>query len=188
MGFAGRRKLYLYGLALLFILLLLIGLVALSDSKAASWVIGSLLLAYVFVYDLTIGPVCYSLVAEIPSTRLKTKTIVLGRNMYNVMGIINQVITPYMLNPTAWNWKGKTGFFWAGICFLCVTWTYFRLPEPKGRTYGELDVLFEKGIKAKDFASTDVTTGASEKDVFELPPLSPVSFSSFGVIRRAQSK
>jgi SP family general alpha glucoside:H+ symporter-like MFS transporter len=38
---------------------------------------------------------------------------------------------PYMLNPTKWNWAGKTGFFWAGIGFLCLTWAFFRLPELK---------------------------------------------------------
>lgn len=73
------------------------------------------------------------------------------------MGIVNGVIVPYMLNPTAWNWKGKAGFFWAGMCFLCFLWTYFRLPEPKGRTYGEMDVLFERGISARKFARTDVS-------------------------------
>ncbi len=62
-----------------------------------------------------------------------------------------------MLNPTAWNWKGKAGFFWAGMCFLCFLWTYFRLPEPKGRTYGELDILFERKIGARKFRHTDVS-------------------------------
>jgi len=157
MSRAGRRTLYVRGLAALTLLLFLIGLISISDSKGASWGIGSMLLVYTFAYDLTVGPVCYSLVAEIPSTRLKTKTIVLARNLYNVMGIVNGIITPYMLNPTAWNWKGKTGFFWAGLCFLCLTWAYFRLPEPKGRTYGELDTLFERHISARKFSSTDVS-------------------------------
>lgn len=158
----GRRTLYVNGLAALCLLLLLIGLVSISTSKAASWGIGSLLLIYTFTYDITVGPVCYSLVAEIPSTRLKTKTIVLARNVYNVMGIINGIIMPYMLNPTAWDWKGKTGFFWAGACFICFLWTYFRLPEPKGRTYGELDKLFERRISARKFADTDVSPWAVE--------------------------
>jgi SP family general alpha glucoside:H+ symporter-like MFS transporter len=30
-------------------------------------------------------------------------------------------------------------------------WTWFRLPEPKGRTYGELDILFEKKASARKF-------------------------------------
>src|SRR6187402_3304785 len=98
MAHAGRRTLYVWGLGLLTTLLLLIGLTSISSSKGASWGIGSLLLVYTFTYDITVGPVCYSLVAEIPSTRLKTKTIVLSRNVYNVVGIINGVIVPYMLN------------------------------------------------------------------------------------------
>lgn len=112
--------------------------------------------------DITVGPVCYSLVAEIPSTRLKTKTIVLSRNLYNLCGIINGVIVPYMLNPTAWNWKGKAGFFWAGACSLCFLWTYFRLPEPRGRTYGEMDILFEQHVPARKFRTTNVSAWSHE--------------------------
>lgn len=106
---------------------------------------------------MTVGPVCYSLVAELSSTRLRTKTIVLSRNVYNVFGIVNGVITPYMLNPTAWNWGAKSGFFWFGLNTLCLTWTYFRLPEPKGRTYGELDILFSNKVSARKFRNTDAT-------------------------------
>lgn len=61
-----------------------------------------------------------------------------------------------MLGPLEWNWGGKTGFFWAGMCFMLLTWCYFRLPEPKDRTYGELDVLFEHGVSARHFKSTKV--------------------------------
>lgn len=61
-----------------------------------------------------------------------------------------------MLNPTAWNWSNYTGFFWAGICFCCCVYTYFRVPEPRGRTYAELDVLFEHKVSARKFESTKV--------------------------------
>lgn len=61
---------------------------------------------------------------------------------------------------TAWNWSLKTGFFWAGFCFLCIVYTYFRIPEPAGRTFAELDLLFERGVSARKFAKTKV-------DVFE---------------------
>lgn len=162
MSYVGRRTIYVYGLAILTILLLLIGLASLSNSTATPWAVGSLLLAYTFMYDITVGPVCYSLVSELPSTRLKTKSIVLARSAYNIFGIVNGVITPYMLNPTAWNWKGKSGFFWAGLCFICLLWSYFRLPEPKGRTYGELDDLFARGISARKFKGADVTPWRSD--------------------------
>jgi MFS transporter, SP family, general alpha glucoside:H+ symporter len=65
-----------------------------------------------------------------------------------------------MLNPGAWNWGNYTGFFWGAICFLCIVYTYFRVPEPQGRTFAELDLLFEQGVSARKFATTNV-------DVFE---------------------
>lgn len=61
-----------------------------------------------------------------------------------------------MLGPNEWNWGAKTGFFWAGACFLLTVWVYFRLPEPMGRTYGELDVLFENKVSARKFHKTRV--------------------------------
>jgi len=61
-----------------------------------------------------------------------------------------------MLNPGAWNWSNYTGFFWGGICFLCIIYTYFRVPEPQGRSFAELDLLFEQRVSARKFASTTV--------------------------------
>jgi SP family general alpha glucoside:H+ symporter-like MFS transporter len=154
----GRRTLFLGGLCSLFACLLIVGFTSIprQPNTAASWATGSMLLVYTFLYDSTVGPVVYSLVSELSSTRLRAKSVVLARNVYNMFSIINGVIFPYMLNPTAWNWKGKSGFFWAGTCFLCICWAFFRVPEPKGRTYGELDVLFETGVSARKFASTKV--------------------------------
>lgn len=154
----GRRTLYVVGQAIMCCLLLIIGFCGLAskDNRAAQWAIGSMLLVYTFVYDSSVGPVCYSLVAELSSTRLRQKTVVLARNFYNLGSIVTNILTPRMLNPSAWNWGAKSAFFWAGTCFLCFVWTYFRLPEPKGRTYGELDILFEQGVPARKFASTKV--------------------------------
>jgi SP family general alpha glucoside:H+ symporter-like MFS transporter len=61
-----------------------------------------------------------------------------------------------MLNPTAWNWGAKAGFFWAAAGALCTVWTYFLLPEPKGRSYAEMDILFEARIGARKFRETSV--------------------------------
>lgn len=158
----GRRTLYLYGQLVLFVLMITIGGLAFkSDNTGVSWAIGSMLLIFTFIYDLTVGPVCYCLVAEISSTRLRAKTIVLARNAYNIGGIIANILSPRMLNSTEWNWGAKAGFFWAGTGFLCIVWTFFRLPETKDRSYGTLDILFEQKVSARKFASTEVDMFAS---------------------------
>ncbi|KIW65010.1 hypothetical protein PV04_07302 [Phialophora macrospora] len=155
----GRRTFYLFGLVCMTILLFIIGILgAVSNppTTGIAWTVGSLLLVYTFFYDISVGPVCYSLVSEIPSVRLRSKSIVLARASYNCLNIVTGVITPYMLNPGSWNWGAKTGFFYGGGCLLSLVFTFFCIPEPKGRTYAELDVLFQKKIPARQFATTPV--------------------------------
>ncbi|KAH3686957.1 hypothetical protein WICPIJ_002055 [Wickerhamomyces pijperi] len=157
----GRFTIYFGGLCVNFCILVIVGGLgclnsATTTNTAASWAIGSLLLLFTYVYDATIGTICFCIVAEIPSSKLRTKTIIIARNVYNIAGIVVAVITPYMLNPTAWNWKAKSGFFWAGLIFIALVWSWFEFPETKGRTFAELDKLFHDGVKARDFKTTKV--------------------------------
>jgi SP family general alpha glucoside:H+ symporter-like MFS transporter len=69
-----------------------------------------------------------------------------------------------MLNPGAWDWSNFAGFFWAGICFLCIIYTYFRVPEPSGRSFAELDMLFHQRVSARKFASTKVNVFEEDID------------------------
>ncbi|KAH7109359.1 general substrate transporter [Dactylonectria macrodidyma] len=158
MSRVGRRTIYLVGMASLFVILVIVGALGFADqsNSAVGWAIGSLLVFYTFMYDMAIGPICYTIVAEIPSTRLKGKTIVLARNFNNMAGLINNTLMPRMLGRNSWNWGAKTGLFWAAWCLVIFIWAFFRLPEPKDRTYGELDLLFEHGVSARKFASTQV--------------------------------
>lgn len=116
----GRRALYLYGLcglcALLFVMGFL-GLVPGAHEAQASFATGGIMLGWAMTYQLTVGTVCYSLVAEVSSRRLQIKTVVVGRAMYIVVGIAASVLTPYMLNPGAWDWGNFAGFFWVGLFF-----------------------------------------------------------------------
>jgi SP family general alpha glucoside:H+ symporter-like MFS transporter len=61
-----------------------------------------------------------------------------------------------MLNPTSGDWKGKTGFFWGGCAFAFFIWTFFRLPETKGRTFEELDILFANRVRTREFRKYEV--------------------------------
>ncbi|KAK5949970.1 hypothetical protein OHC33_008931 [Knufia fluminis] len=150
----GRRSIFLTGLASAFVILMIVGCVSLGDQSNSriSWAIGAMLLVYTFVYDSSIGPLTYVIVPEASSSRLRHKTTVLARNAYNLTCIWTGVITPYMLNPTAWNWGAKAGFFWAGATALCLTWAFFRLPETKDATYAELDLMYERGVPARKYA------------------------------------
>ncbi|KAF2152184.1 sugar transporter [Myriangium duriaei CBS 260.36] len=151
----GRRTLFLVGLIVMFTILMAVGFMGIpSVQPELGWASGSLMMIFVLTYDLTVGPVCYCLVAEIPSTRLRIKTVVLARNAYLIASLVANFLNPPILNPSAWNLRGKGGFIWAGICFCMMLWTYFRLPETRGRSAAELDILFEQKTRTRAFSTT----------------------------------
>jgi SP family general alpha glucoside:H+ symporter-like MFS transporter len=131
MQFAGRRTIYLWGSATLNVLMLVTGVLGTIKSKGdgKNYATGAILILFTGLYDLTVGPVCYSLVAEIGSTRLRAKTVILARNLYNIGGLVINIINPYMLNSTAWNLAAKSGYVWFGTGILGTIWGEFREPR-----------------------------------------------------------
>ncbi|KAJ2988825.1 hypothetical protein NUW58_g3777 [Xylaria curta] len=173
-------------------------------STAEAWAAGTLVLLLSATANFSIGPVVYTIVSEIPSTRLRAKSIILARNAYNAINIAFVNIVSYrQLSPDEWNWGLKSGFFWAGINAIFTAYIFFRLrefclllfcfplltcppfpprlfpgnspslivsfvlqgpyvshifAETKGRTYAELDILFENKVPARKFASTKIET------------------------------
>ncbi|KAH8798619.1 general substrate transporter [Xylogone sp. PMI_703] len=163
----GRRTLYLAGLASLTAILWIVGFISVGqgNSTGGYYAQATMMLLWLFVYYMTVGPICYAIIGEISSTRLRNKSISLSRSSYYIGQIICNVINPYMLNPTEGDWKGKTGFFWGGCAFVFLLWTWFRLPESKNRTFEELDLLFAQKVKARDFKTFTVDPYAPEGDV-----------------------
>ncbi|KAI0200550.1 sugar transporter [Astrocystis sublimbata] len=152
----GRRTLYVGGMGTLSLVLILIGIISVSAGERGLWPSGGLCVLWLFVYSLTIGPLAYSIVSETSSVRLRPLSVVLARCSYQVVNIVSQFLNTYMLSPVEWNWSGKSGFFWGGTALLAFVWSYFRLPEIKGRTYEELGILFMRKVPARKFAKTHV--------------------------------
>jgi len=163
--------LYLTGMVLSSVLLFIIGFLSLAprSDTSAKWATGAVLLVFFSIHSTFIGPVLYAIVGEMSSTRLRQKSIVIAATAWSITGLVNAALTPYMLNPTAWDWGGKAGFFWGCFSVLSTVWTFFRLPEGKNRTYAELNVLFENRVSARKFkgAVVDITNGTVRCDATE---------------------
>ncbi|PKK52295.1 hypothetical protein CI102_2446 [Trichoderma harzianum] len=163
----GRATIYMGGLALMFCCLIAIGGLGFTSGKGAEMAIGILLVFSTLINMITVGPACYPIVAETPSGRLRYKTIVIGRFVYNLTGIFNNSVTPRMIAATSWNWGAKAGLFYAGTNLLCNIWCWFRLPETKDRTFGEIDLLFDNHVPARKFKYTKVNQFAHQSEYRE---------------------
>lgn len=148
----GRRPIFLTGFTILVICLYLVGILAcIPQSNGVKYVQATLCVVWLGAYSMTVGPIVYTIVSEVGATRVRTKTVVLGRSVYYLGNIVAQVLEPYMINPTQWNLKGKAGFFWGTASLITTIWAYYRLPETKDRTFEELDIMFARKVRARDF-------------------------------------
>ncbi|KAI8628190.1 sugar transporter-domain-containing protein [Xylariaceae sp. FL1651] len=151
----GRKTTLFGGMCLILIILLTVGTLLLVITATAN----------------TIKPVVLAIVSEIPSIRLRAKSIALARSVYIIADtIFVSIVIDRQLSSKEWNWGLKSGFFWAGINALLTTYIYFRLPETKGRTYAELSILFINKVPARKFISTKIglLMGSTENTPREL--------------------
>lgn len=49
---------------------------------------------------------------------------------------------------------GKCGYVWGATAFLCWITAYYCLPEMKGRSYREIDIMFKRKVPARHFEKT----------------------------------
>lgn len=52
------------------------------------------------------------------------------------------------------NLGGKCGYVWAGTGLICLIMAYIYLPEMKGRSYREIDILFKRRVPARKWKKT----------------------------------
>lgn len=147
----GRRILYNTGLTILMIIMFLVGILDVVPTKGAVWTQSTLLLVWNFTFDWSVGPVAYAIFCEVSATRVRSKTIAVATAIQAVVGIIMTVAIPYLINPDQAALRGKLGFFFGGLSLPCLAWCWFRVPEMKGRTYEELDIMFERGVRTREF-------------------------------------
>ena len=72
------------------------------------------------------------------------------------------LVAQYMLNPQGVNLRGKCGYVWGGTAFLCLVIAWWGLPEMKGRSYREIDIMFKRRIPARQWKKTEIDVNDDE--------------------------
>ena len=168
MGFVGRRTLTIFGIAGMWVCLVVVGGLAFLQTKASLWIAGAFVLLWIVFLSLSIGPITYTVAGEVTATRLRNQTLGIGRASYVVINIIDKIVEPQLINPTSLNLKGKTALFWFGTTTIVLLWAIFRLPETRNRSFEELDILFERKIPAWKFAAAKVDLAESNEQVAQV--------------------
>lgn len=148
---SGRRTLMVMGIFSLTLIELLMGIMGAVNNAGSLWVTLVCIFLWAIFYQVSIGAVGLAIASEIATPRLRPITISLVGFMQGASGWLIGFVSPYMINPDAGNLGAKVGFVFAGFGVpLCVL-IFLYIPETKGLSFEDLDMLFENKINTRFF-------------------------------------
>ncbi|PLB52020.1 general substrate transporter [Aspergillus steynii IBT 23096] len=106
-------------------------------------------------YSLGWAPLSHVVAAETPTSRLRDVTYTTGTLFNVVIQFGVSFAVPYLLYEPA-RLGSKVGFIFAGCALGAVLFTWFCVPEGRGRTLEEMDELWERGVRVRDFRRRDL--------------------------------
>ncbi|KAH7363304.1 general substrate transporter [Plectosphaerella cucumerina] len=155
---SGRRNLVIYGGVFMSILCFIVGgLGFLTATSATGAALVTLCSLWAFTYAISVAPIGWISLVEISSPLFRAKSAAMASMIQGASGVVFNYTVPLMLSNQNAGWGQKIGLFFGGISVVYLIPVVLLYPETKGRTYQELDELFERGVKAWNFASTETS-------------------------------
>ncbi|KAB8258297.1 general substrate transporter [Aspergillus pseudonomiae] len=140
----GRRILLMSGAVGTCISLVIVGALIgaygsdLVNHKSAGWA-G---IAFIYIYDInfsySFAPIGWVLPSEIFNLSIRSKAISITTSATWMCNFIIGLITPDMLESITWG----TYIFFAAFCLLALAFTFFCIPETRGKTLEDMDLIF----------------------------------------------
>lgn len=155
----GRRTFYMFGTAGLGLASLSIGIMGfVAGDKNVAIPVAVFMIIMNLIFKISLGPSCFTIVAEMSANRVRAQTIVLGRAVYVIGQIISGQLNPRMLTSAegSWGWGPKAGMFYFGLDVIWFIWVFFFLPETRNRSFAEIDYLFQKKTPARKFSTAPI--------------------------------
>ncbi|WWC88371.1 uncharacterized protein L201_003282 [Kwoniella dendrophila CBS 6074] len=150
----GRRTLILYGGAASAVLCVIIGTMGVIDQTTQTQnATLAVICMWVVIYALCFAGTGWLVAGEISTPRLRAKTASFVAATNAIAGTIYNTTVPLMLGTDgagARGWGLKTLYMFAILSAAGTALCYWLVPETKGRTFNELDEMYEAGIPPRN--------------------------------------
>jgi SP family general alpha glucoside:H+ symporter-like MFS transporter len=113
--------------------------------------------------------VAYAVGGETPTARLRQKTYSINVMSNMAASCLVTQLVPILINPSNANLGAKVAFVFFAPSVPSSIYMYFCFPEMKGRSYLELETMFQRGSPARSFSNfkceIEVATIAKDDDL-----------------------
>jgi len=157
----GRRKAWLLGFYIcgLFLLAIAVLSAVAHGTSYLPYVVVTCTAFYVFVFQMTLNPVCWLLISEIFPVRVRGVGVGLA-----VMFLWLADFAVGELFPVVLAWLGISGtfFVFVGCVIVCIVIAWLTVPETLGRSIEELEHQFRKAYGKHDPTTAAVASGDAD--------------------------
>ncbi|KAL2849360.1 general substrate transporter [Aspergillus pseudodeflectus] len=154
MATLGRRTIILHSTVAVGFLWLASGIAGcFSGNHTALWFVGIAMIIIMFTFGLGVGGAYPVIAAEVSASQLRAQTQGIAYMSGGFSTWLFSFVVPYMFNTDEGNLGARTGFVFAALCALGAVVVWVEFPETKGRSYLELDEMFDLKLPARKFGS-----------------------------------
>ncbi|KAL4779739.1 general substrate transporter [Aspergillus varians] len=155
----GRGKLLMFSSVMMLLALVAMGGLGVNEPVTTPRMKGVIALMVIFGAAFGSGwaPLTYVVVTEVTSMRLRDYTSRLGFAVNVCFNFAVNFSVPYLVFEDEVGLGSKVGFIFGAVAFLSLVFTYFCVPECKGKTLEQVDWLFNTGVRLRDFGKTDAS-------------------------------
>ncbi len=125
------------------------GLMQPSVNQAGTSLIVACVLLFNTSFHTGFASTIHAIIAELPEQSVRAKTQIVAQLVNISIGVGISYTTPYLFRADAANLGPKVGFIFLPIDISIAAFTYFYLPEIKGRSLEEIDLMFMLKISAR---------------------------------------
>ncbi|GAA5836437.1 hypothetical protein JCM3766R1_001595 [Sporobolomyces carnicolor] len=154
----GRRSLLLYGaagMAISQLIVAIVGVATPADNQASQKVLIAFVCIFIAHFAATWGPLAWVVTSEIYPTTTRGKQMSMSTASNWLLNFGIGYATPYLVDdvPGSAGLKSNVFFIWSGCCFLCFAFTFFLIPETKGLSLEQVDILYRNSsiLKSNKF-------------------------------------
>ncbi|OJJ38523.1 hypothetical protein ASPWEDRAFT_36172 [Aspergillus wentii DTO 134E9] len=142
----GRRPTALVGMSALFIIDAVAGGLAFSADKSSTMTIAALSFVFNFFWASSFFSMSNLIPSEIATPKLRNHTMAYTVACAQTTAVITTLAVPQLTSADAANLGAKTYLVFAG-CMVCILiFVYFFIPETRGRTFAEIDEMYDAKI------------------------------------------
>ena len=154
----GRRQILIIGGIMNAIFLFIMGAMGsiAHPSQTEKHLMVASVLIWFYFYLLSWASVPYIVLGEASTRRVVEKTSNFAVSLSVIAAFLVSFTAPYLTGATYANLGGKVGYIYGSLTVLFTALTWWYVPEMKGRSLEELDVLYRDKVASRDFPKTVV--------------------------------